>query len=92
MKARLSNVTPIKADPWHTADGEPIVKVHLAVEQNDDPPFCNHGSMKLKQGNSLKTGKDYYGWTCDSGNIDDQCPAQWWQLSPDGVWKPKVAK
>jgi len=92
IKARLADVTPIKPDPWHTATGEPIVKVHLAAAQNDEPPFCKHGSMKLKQGVSNKTNKDYYGWTCDGGDFNDQCPAQWWDLGADGVWKPKVAK
>ena len=92
MKARLADVTPIKADPWHNAAGEAIVRVHYDAKQDDEPPHCKHGVMRLKQGASPKSGKDYYGYTCNGNDFADQCPAEWWQLGPDGVWKPKVAK
>jgi len=92
IKARLAEVTPIKPDPWKTPEGEYITKAHAFVQMEEEPPQCKHGSMKLKQGISNKTNKDYYGWTCDGGDINDQCPADWWVMGPDGVWKPKVAK
>lgn len=90
IKARLAEVTPIKADPWKTETGEFVTKVHAFVQEDEEPPQCKHGTMKLKQGISPKTGKDYYGWTCN--DFADQCPPQWWDLGPDGVWKPKAAK
>ena len=92
IKARLAEVTPIKPDPWKTPDGEYITRAHAYVQTDEEPPQCKHGSMKLKQGISTKTNKDYYGWTCDGGDINDQCPPDWWVMGPDGVWKPKVAK
>ena len=92
IKARLAEVTPIKPDPWKTPEGEYITRAHAFVQTDEEPPQCKHGSMKLKQGISNKTNKDYYGWTCDGGDINDQCPADWWVMGPDGVWKPKVAK
>ena len=92
IKARLSNVTPISANHWTTPEGEPIIKAHAFVQEDEEPVQCKHGTMRLKQGLSTKTGKDYYGWTCGGGDLNDQCPAQWWDMGADGVWKPKVAK
>ena len=58
----------------------------------DPEPNCKHGAMQLRKGLSEKTGKDYYGFVCISPDKAEQCPADWWELGPNGQWRKKVAK
>ena len=58
----------------------------------DSEPHCKHGAMQLRKGVSEKTGKDYYGFVCISPDKAEQCPADWWELGPNGQWRKKVAK
>ena len=58
----------------------------------DPEPQCRHGAMQLRKGLSEKTGKDYYGFVCISPDKAEQCPADWWELGPNGQWRKKVAK
>ena len=58
----------------------------------DPEPQCKHGAMQLRKGLSEKTGKDYYGFVCISPDKAEQCPADGWELGPNGQWRKKVAK
>lgn len=71
-----------------------IGRMAAAWETNavDSEPHCKHGAMQLRKGMSEKTGKDYYGFVCISPDKAEQCPADWWELGPNGQWRKKVAK
>jgi hypothetical protein len=71
-----------------------IGRMAAAREANpvDPEPHCKHGAMQLRKGTSEKTGKDYYGFVCISPDKAEQCPADWWELGPNGQWRKKVAK
>ena len=71
-----------------------IGRMAAAREANpvDPEPQCRHGAMQLLKGTSEKTGKDYYGFVCISPDMAVQCPADWWELGPNGQWRKKVAK
>ena len=69
-----------------------IGRMAAAREANpvDPEPHCKHGAMQLRKGTSEKTGKDYYGFVCISPDKAEQCPADWWELGPNGQWRKKV--
>lgn len=56
--------------------------------ENSDEPKCKHGFMQLRKGISEKTGNEYYGYVCT--NTAEPCPAEWYELGPNGQWRKRV--
>ena len=79
------NTTP-KKEPVALGDGIEIVSDSILNPVTPTAPLCAHGVMKIKQGNSPKTGKDYLGYICDRLDRTEQCSPIWYRKSPDGQW------
>lgn len=63
-----------------TALGNVLTLVKEAIPEPATPqpnPYCKHGEMLFKSGQSKTTGKAYQGYTCTSTNRNDQCKAVW---------------
>jgi len=60
--------------------GSVLTLVKEAIPEPATPqpnPYCKHGEMMFKSGQSKTTGKAYQGYTCTSTNRNDQCKAVW---------------
>jgi hypothetical protein len=82
-------------DPWTTSttkepvllgDGVEMVSGVFNPPATPTAPLCAHGAMKIKQGNSPKTGKDYLGYICDRMDKSEQCSPIWYRKNPEGQW------
>jgi len=78
--------TSIAKEPVALGDGIEIVSDSILNPVTPTAPLCAHGVMKIKQGNSPKTGKDYLGYICDRLDRTEQCSPIWYRKSPDGQW------
>ena len=56
----------------------------------DAESTCKHGAMLLRKGE--KNGREFYGFTCINPDKNEQCPADWWELGPNGNWRRKALK
>lgn len=78
--------TSIAKEPVTLGDGIEIVSDSILNPVTQTAPLCAHGVMKIKQGNSPKTGKDYLGYICDRLDRTEQCSPIWYRKSPEGQW------
>ena len=78
--------TPTRKEPVALGDGIEIVSDSILNPVTPTAPLCAHGVMKIKQGNSPKTGKDYLGYICDRLDRTEQCSPIWYRKSADGQW------
>ena len=72
-----------------------LLSQELGAEVVEQAPSCRHGFMLLLEGTSSKTGKPYKGYKC-KGNItpngDGPCDTIWYELAPNGSWRPQKPK
>ena len=68
-------------DPWATP---------AALPEKFDAWHCKHGDRQVREGE--KNGRAYYGMTCSRTiNSGEQCETNWFVLSAEGKWVPKIA-
>lgn len=84
-------------DPWVVREAVPVqtaeqaidlVKEVLGGKTQEDIPSCKHGEMIWKTGKG-KNNKPWAMMKCPHGG-DLACDPIWYQISPDGTWKPQV--
>lgn len=88
---------PKEDDPWTIKEVSPAQPVAAAVEVvkeiigaevlNKDIPTCPHGTMVWKTGVSGKTKKPWGKFDCPTQPYS--CGPKWYNISPDGTWKPQ---
>ena len=78
--------TSVAKEPVSLGDGIEIVSDSILNPVVPTTPLCIHGEMQLKQGNSPKTGKDYWGYICDRMDKSEQCAPQWYRKNAQGQW------
>jgi hypothetical protein len=68
-------------DPWATPP---------TPAEAFDAWHCKHGDRTVLEGE--KNGRAYYGMTCSRTiNSGEQCETNWFVLSAEGKWVPKIA-
>jgi hypothetical protein len=88
-------------DPWTVAPASPVSTMESAVETVKSmlgatpvDESCIHGARIWKTGTS-KAGKQWGHWKCNVSRqnfTDEPCDPIWYEISPDGTWKPQVKR
>ena len=98
---------PVEDDPWSVkavspapsaAEAVALVQEVLGASVIDkDIPHCKHGERRWKDGN--KNGRAWGAMQCggqparnETWADFDKCDPIWYVISPDGTWKPQVAR
>ena len=98
---------PVEDDPWtvkavapapSAAEAVALVQEVLGASVMDkDIPHCKHGERRWKDGN--KNGRAWGAMQCggqparnETWADFDKCDPIWYVISPDGTWKPQVAR
>lgn len=98
---------PVEDDPWSVkavspapsaAEAVALVQEVLGASVIDkDIPHCKHGERRWKDGN--KNGRAWGAMQCggqparnETWADFDKCDPLWYVISPDGTWKPQVAR
>jgi hypothetical protein len=89
-----------KEDPWTMQVAAPVVTMEQAVETvkavlggTPIDESCVHGARVWKTGMS-KQNKPWGMWKCMAQIQGDaeRCDPIWYEISPDGTWKPQVKR
>jgi hypothetical protein len=81
---RVFNQNDEEVDVWATN----TMDFRASAAISADAPYCNHGTMTLKEG--VKDGKAYKGYTCTEKDRANQCQARWMIMSKTtGEWRFK---
>jgi hypothetical protein len=89
-----------KEDPWTMQVAAPVVTMEQAVETvkavlggTAIDESCVHGARVWKTGMS-KQNKPWGMWKCMAQIQGDaeRCDPIWYEISPDGTWKPQVKR
>tara|TARA_R110000823_G_C15879379_1_gene494921 strand:- start:343 stop:1011 length:669 start_codon:yes stop_codon:yes gene_type:complete len=100
-------IMPVDNDPWtvkavapaaSAAEAVALVQQVLGANVIDkDTPQCKHGDRRWKDGN--KNGRAWGAMQCggqparnETWADFDKCDPIWYVVSPDGTWKPQVAR
>jgi hypothetical protein len=89
-------------DPWTIAPTAPVQTLESAVEMvqeilggttDSDLQTCAHGDMIWKTGTG-KNGKQWGHWRCIGKILGEaeRCEPRWYEIAPDGTWKPQVKR
>jgi hypothetical protein len=88
-------------DPWTIAPAQPVQTLESAVEMVKSSlggtpvdESCIHGARIWKTGTS-KAGKQWGHWKCNVSRqnfTDEPCDPIWYEIAPDGTWKPQVKR
>jgi hypothetical protein len=90
------------SDPWTIAPTAPVQTLESAVEMvqeilggttDSDLQTCAHGDMIWKTGTG-KNGKQWGHWRCIGKILGEaeRCEPRWYEIAPDGTWKPQVKR
>jgi hypothetical protein len=92
---------PKEEDPWTVAPASPVSTMESAVDTvksilgaTSVDESCIHGARIWKTGTS-KAGKPWGHWKCNVSRqnfTDEPCDPIWYEISPDGSWKPQVKR
>ena len=108
VKAKMADTSkeyvpvPVQSDPWTQWEAAPVQTMESAVETvksilggttDSDLQKCPHGDMVWKTGQS-KAGKPWGHWRCIGHILGDaeRCEPRWYEIAPDGTWKPQGKK
>lgn len=72
-----------------------LLTQELGGQVVEEAPNCKHGLMQLLEGTSSKTGKPYKGYKCKANiqpNGAGLCDTIWYELAPNGSWRPQKPK
>jgi len=100
-------IMPVESDAWtvkavapaaSAAEAVALVQDVLGANVIDkDTPQCKHGDRRWKDGN--KNGRAWGAMQCggqparnETWADFDKCDPIWYVVSPDGTWKPQVAR
>lgn len=87
-----AHMAQVKREPIPVANVIDELPDKVATGELEAPPRCKHGTMLQRKGTSEKTGLPYFGYVCAEKARDKQCQPNWYELSPNGQWREKIAK
>ena len=87
-----AHMAQAKREPIPVANAIDELPDKVATGELEAPPRCKHGTMLQRKGTSEKTGLPYFGYVCSEKARDRQCQPNWYELSPTGQWREKIAK
>jgi hypothetical protein len=107
VKAKMAQTSseyipvPKEDDPWTIAPAQQAGTLESAVEMVKSSlggiavdESCIHGARIWKTGTS-KAGKQWGHWKCNVSRqnfTDEPCDPIWYEIAPDGTWKPQVKR
>ena len=106
VKAKMADTSkeyvPVEkaSDPWTISTAAPVTTMEQAVETvkavlggTPIDESCIHGARVWKTGTS-KQNKPWGMWKCMAQIQGDaeRCDPIWYEISPDGSWKPQVKR
>ena len=106
VKAKMADTSkeyvpvPKESDPWSQSFAAPVQTLETAVEMVKDvlggtpvDESCIHGARVWKTGIS-KQNKPWGHWKCMAQIQGDaeRCDPIWYEVSPDGTWKPQAKR
>jgi hypothetical protein len=107
VKAKMAETSteyipvPKESDPWTVSNAAPVTTMEQAVETvkavlggTPIEESCIHGARVWKTGISKAGNKKWGMWKCMAQIQGDaeRCEPIWYEISPDGTWKPQVKR
>jgi hypothetical protein len=107
VKAKMADTSkeyvPVEkaSDPWTIQTAAPVTTMEQAVETvkavlggTPIDESCIHGARVWKTGTSKAGNKQWGMWKCMAQIQGDaeRCEPIWYEISPDGTWKPQVKR
>jgi hypothetical protein len=92
---------PKEEDPWTVAPASPVSTMESAVETVKSilgatavDESCIHGPRIWKTGTTRTGNKPWGHWKCVAHITGEaeRCDPIWYEISPDGSWKPQVKR
>ena len=107
VKAKMADTSkeyvPVEkaSDPWTIQTAAPVTTMEQAVETvkavlggTPIDESCIHGARVWKTGTTKAGNRQWGHWKCIAHIQGDaeRCEPIWYEISPDGTWKPQVKR